>query len=195
VRSDAERLTLRRVGALDDRDDLGRNTAMEADVLLERIHHAPAQRFGLRDVRWTRPFEREGRSGRSQDVACGDVAGYASASDSFDEDARGPGGKSRHLDDASDDAGAVEISSRWLLLLAVTLCDEQDDLVLGQRCLDGSKRRGAPNEERNDYIGENDNIPQRQDRNPVRRRDALVVPLKSLRQGLGFLLSPYRGDL
>jgi hypothetical protein len=89
----------------------------------------------------------------------------------------------------------MQVSGRGLLLLAVPLSDEQDDLVLGEGCLDGSKRRGAPDEERNDYIGENDNIPQRQDRNPVRRRDALVVPLKSLRQGLGFLLSPYRGDL
>jgi hypothetical protein len=78
----------------------------------------------------------------------------------------------------------MQVSRRGLLLLAVPLSDEQDDLVLGERCLNGGKRCRTPNEQGNYYIGENDDIPQRQDRNPVRRGDALVIPLKDLRQGL-----------
>jgi hypothetical protein len=168
---------------------------METDVLLERVHHAPAERFSFCDVLRTRTLEREGCCGRSQDIAGGDVASDAGAGDSFDEDARRAGRKARYLNDAPDYPRPMQVSRRGLLLLAVALRDEQDDLVLGERCLDGGKGCRTPNEQGDDYIGENDNIPQRQDRNPVRRRDALVVPLKSLRQGLGFLLSPYRGDL
>ncbi len=155
---------------------------METDVLLERVHHAPAQRFRLRDVFETRPFERERGRGRPQDVTGGDVAGHAGARDSFDQDAGGARRKPRYLNDSTDDAGPVQVSRGGLLLFAVALGDQQDDLVLRQRGFDGGKRRRTANEEGNDYIGENDDIPQRQDRYPVRRRDALVVPLKSLWQ-------------
>jgi hypothetical protein len=76
----------------------------------------------------------------------------------------------------------MQIGSGRLLLLSVALGDEQDDLVFRERGLDRRKRRGAANQKRNDYIGENDNIPKRKDRNPVRRRDAFIVALKYLRQ-------------
>jgi hypothetical protein len=70
-----------------------------------------------------------------------------------------------------------------LLLLAVALRDEQQDFVLSQRCLDGRQGCRAPDEKRDHYIRENDNIPKRQNRNPVRRRDGLVIALKDW-QGL-----------
>jgi hypothetical protein len=76
----------------------------------------------------------------------------------------------------------MQIGRRRLLLFSVTLGDKQDDLVFRQSGFDRRKRRGAPHQERNDDIGENDNIPKWKDRNPVRRRDALVVALKGLRQ-------------
>jgi hypothetical protein len=85
----------------------------------------------------------------------------------------------------------VQIGGCRLLLFTVSLRNEQDDLVLGQRGFDRCERCGPPDEERDDYIGENDNIPKRKDRDPVRRRDALVVALESLRQALGFLLPPH----
>src|SRR4029078_11765593 len=62
VCSDSERLSLDGVGALDDRDDLPRDATVESDVLLERVHHAATQRFGLRGILGARPIEREGRS-------------------------------------------------------------------------------------------------------------------------------------
>jgi len=43
VRRDPERLPLGRVGALDDRDDLGRDAPVKADVLLERIPMTPVR--------------------------------------------------------------------------------------------------------------------------------------------------------
>jgi hypothetical protein len=76
----------------------------------------------------------------------------------------------------------VQVSGGRLLFLSVSLRDEQNDLVLGESSLDGGQRRGTSHQERDDYIGKNDNIPKRKDRNTVRRRDALVVALKSLRQ-------------
>ena len=183
VGRDAERLSLGRVGALDDRDDLGRDAPVKADVLLERVHHAPAQRFRLRNVLRTGPIERERGCGRPQDVSSWDVASDAGAGDPFNEDARGARRKARYLNNPSDDARPMQISRRGLLFLAVALGDEQDDLVLREGGLDRGERGRTSNEEGNDYVGENDNIPQRQDRNPVRRRDALVIPLKDLRQG------------
>jgi hypothetical protein len=78
----------------------------------------------------------------------------------------------------------MEVSGCRLLLFAVALRDQQNDFVFRQRGLDGRERRRAPNQKGDDYIGENDDIPQRQDRYPVRRRDGLVIPLKDLRQGL-----------
>jgi hypothetical protein len=77
----------------------------------------------------------------------------------------------------------MEVSRRGLLLFAVALRDQQNDLVFRERGLDCGKRSWSPNEKRNDYIGENDDIPQRQNRNPVRRGDALVIPLENLGQG------------
>jgi hypothetical protein len=76
----------------------------------------------------------------------------------------------------------MQIGSRGFLLLTVSLGNEQNDLVFGECGFDCRERGGPPNQERNDYIWENDNIPKRQDRNPVRRRDALVVSLKNLWQ-------------
>jgi hypothetical protein len=110
------------------------------------------------------------------------VARDAGAGDSFDEDARGAGREPGDLHDPPDDPGSVQVSGRWLLLLSIALGDEKDDLVLRHRRFDCGQRRRSPHEEGNYYIGENDDIPKRQDRDAVRRRDAFVVALKSLRQ-------------
>jgi hypothetical protein len=75
----------------------------------------------------------------------------------------------------------VEIRRRRFLLLAVALGNEQDDLVFSESCLDGGEGRRPPHEERNYHIGEYDDIPKREDRNAVRRRDRLIIPLKGLR--------------
>src|ERR1700737_1138986 len=177
----AECLPLRRFSALDDRNDLRRNAAVEADVLLERVEDPSTKRLGL-GIRCPRSFERKRRDRRAQDVAGRDVAGDPRAGDSFHEDARGTGRQPRDLDDAPDYARSVQIGSGRLLLLSVTLRHEQNDLVLGESSLDGRQRCWTSHQERDHYIGKNDNIPKRKDRDPVRRRDALVVALKSLRQ-------------
>ena len=54
--------------------------------------------------------------------------------------------------------------------------------LLRERGFDCGERCGPADEKRDYYIGENDNIPKRKDRNTVRRRDGLVVALKSLWQ-------------
>ena len=80
-------------------------------------------------------------------------------------------------------ACTMEISGCRLLLLAVPLRNEQKNLILCQRGFDCRQRRGPPDEERNDYVRKNDNIPKRQNRDPVRRRDGFIVALKSLSHG------------
>jgi hypothetical protein len=156
---------------------------VKADILFERIHHAPAERFRLGDILGARTFEREGRGGGPQDISGGDVAGHPGAGDSFDENTRRACRQARNLYHASDDARPVEVGGRRLLLFAVALRDQQNNLVFCQRRLDSRERSRASDEKGDDYIGENDDIPQRQDRNPVRRGDRLVIPLKNLRQG------------
>jgi hypothetical protein len=76
----------------------------------------------------------------------------------------------------------VQIGRRGFLLFSVALCDEQENLVLCQRRLDRGQRCRPADEQRNDYIGKDDDVTKRQDRNPVRRRNGLVVPLEGLGQ-------------
>ena len=78
----------------------------------------------------------------------------------------------------------MKVGGCWLLLFPIALSYEQNDLVFRERSLNRGERCGATNEQRNYDVWKNDNIPEWKDRNPVRRRDAFVVPLKSLRQGL-----------
>ena len=74
----------------------------------------------------------------------------------------------------------MEIGRGGFLFLTVALGDEQDDFVFRDRGFDGRERSRSSDEQRDYYIGENDNIPKRKDRNAVRRRDAFVVAFKSL---------------
>src|SRR5438105_11320253 len=153
---------------------------METYILLEGIENAPAERFRLRRVFGAGTRKRKRRCRRAQDVGLWDVAGHARASDSLYQNAGGARRQPRYLNDASNDAGAMEICGRGLLLLTVTLRDEQNDLVFRQGCIDGSEESGPSNEEGDDYIRKNDNIPKRQDRNPVRGRNTFIVALENL---------------
>jgi hypothetical protein len=189
VRGDSECLPLRGVGALDDRDDLCRDAPVKSDVFLERVHHPAAQCLRLRRIYGARAVEREGSSGGAEYVAGGDVACHPGAGDSFHQHSRRACRKPGHLHDAADDAGAVQVSRCGFLFLSVALGDQQNELVFRERGFDGRERSRPSNEQRDDYIGENDNIPKRKDRDPVRRRDALVVAYKSWGQVLSKLPS------
>src|SRR5687768_7929118 len=80
----------------------------------------------------------------------------------------------------------MQVGGGGLLLFTVPLGNEQDQLVFGKSRLDRRKGRGPPHEQRDDNVGENDDITKRKNRDPVRCRDALVVPLKGLRQGFAW---------
>jgi hypothetical protein len=179
----AECLPLGRVSALNYRDNFRRDAPVEADVLLEGVENATAECFGLRYILGSRTFEREGRSRGPQNIAGGDVTGDAGAGDSFNQNACRSGGKPRHLHHSSDNAGAMKVSGGGFLLFAVALRNQQNQLVFRQRCLDRSQGCRPSNEQRNYYIRENDDITERQDRDPVRSRDGLIVTLEDLGQG------------
>ena len=139
--------------------------------------------------RTLRPATSTGRGTPRRATRCADVAGDRGASDSLDQHSRRAGGKPGYLYDSTDDAGAVQVGRGRLLLLSVALRDQENDLVFRERGLDGGEGCRPTDQQRDYYIGENDNIPKRKDRNPVRRRDALVVPLKNWGQVLSKLPS------
>src|SRR5437868_12116693 len=76
----------------------------------------------------------------------------------------------------------MQIRGGGLPLFPVALRDEEDDLVFGEPGFDRRERCRTPDQKGDDYIGKNDDIPKRQDRNPVRRRDGFIVALESLGQ-------------
>ena len=77
----------------------------------------------------------------------------------------------------------MQVGSGGFLLFSVALGDEQNDLVFCESCFDRRQRRRTSHQKRDYDIGEYDNIPKGKDRNPVRRRDTLTIPLKNLWQG------------
>ena len=159
VGSDAECLALSGVRALDDRDDFRRNPPVEAHVFFERVHHPPAERLGLSGIFGGRSLERERRRHSAQHGSRGYVARHSGAGDAFNQYACRAGWKSRDLHDTPDHAGAMEVGGGGFLLLAVALCYQQDDLVFRESRLDCGQGTRAPDQQRDDYRAENDNIP------------------------------------
>ena len=69
---------------------------------------------------------------------------------------------------------AVKVRARRLFFLEVTLGNEHDHSVLGERLFDGSDRTLALNEQRHDHVREDDDVSQRQDRQRVGQLHLLV---------------------
>src|SRR6266545_4345018 len=74
----------------------------------------------------------------------------------------------------------MKIRRGGLLLFAVALRDEQEELVLRHCGFYGGEGGSPADEERDDDIRENDNIPERQHRDAIGCRNAFVVPLEYL---------------
>jgi hypothetical protein len=95
-----------------------------------------------------------------------DVTGYASAGETFDENASASIWKARDLEHASEHSGAMQIRSAGLLRLAFFLGDEQDQFVSFDSGVDGRERRLSSYEKRNDDVWKDYNIAKRQNGKP-----------------------------
>ena len=100
---------------------------MKRDVCLDQRYDGICKGAGLGIRRSLDPLE---WLGHSADVcAARDVARDARPGESLDENARATVRESRYLKNASENAGAMEVSSSGLLRLAFLLRDEENELV------------------------------------------------------------------
>jgi hypothetical protein len=163
MRRDPERLSGRRIGALDDRHQFGGQTPVQRDVLLEQ-----GERPAEQDLILFGEHRRGHRlDDRAQAVVARHVPGDAGARDPLDEHAHRASAEPRQLPDARDDSDPVEIGRRGLLGLRVALRDEQHEPILLVRGLERRQRRRPPDEERHDDVRKHHDVPQRQDREAV----------------------------
>jgi hypothetical protein len=102
---------------------------------------------------------------RQHEGTARDVSGDLGASEAFDEHARAAVWKSRNLKDSPDYTDAMKICGARFLRFAFFLGDEQNELVSFCRRLDCCERWLSADEQRNDYIGKNDDFAKGQHRN------------------------------
>ncbi len=160
VRRDAVGLAPDRIRALYERDDFVGNAPMERDVLLEEREYAARQyleRLGVRVLVSGVVVERRAK------VAGGrDVSRHARAAHAFDEDARRAVRLPRRLNDARDDADAMQVAGRGLLGVRALLRDEEERAAVGSRRLDRVERRLPSDEQRHGDVRKDDDVAQRQ---------------------------------
>jgi hypothetical protein len=153
---DAIGLPRQRIRALNERDHLVRDAPVQRDVLLEQREHAPREdvdRVGVGDFRLGFLGEcRAHETGRRH------VARDASARHTLDENSRRSIGLSRRLDNARDNADAVEITRCRLFGVGAALRDEEQRPTLRRGGLDGRQGRLPAHEERHGDVGEDDDV-------------------------------------
>ncbi len=161
------------VDIYDDRHHLGRHGLSKRDRLLEIVSDVSRKRFD---------FERLG-NGRVRDRFDGSlkvdvtrvVPRHANAADALDEDADPVVRQFQHPHDHRRGADRVEVAVLGLFDRGVALRREQDHPVVGQRLLDGGDRPVAAHKERHDHVREDDDVPERQNREVVRDLDRALA--------------------
>ena len=142
-------------------EDFGRDLLVELDVLLELRDHRPGQRFEvLLAARLV--LDRLG-------VGLEERLGPGEAPDprppgAFDQDLDRAVGQLQKLQHGADGADRVDVVRAGVVLAGVALRDQQYLLVVVHDVFEGADRFLAPDEERDDHVREDDDVPQRQDR-------------------------------
>ena len=173
VSGHGERLLLARVGALHERNDLGRQPSMERDVFLEQRDDAPGHRtlvgaaYGL--------VEREGCDHGAKNLLGWRVTRHLCPRDALDEHLRGAVRKPGNLQHAPGYAHSEEIGGGRILRVSRSLCDEEDPPVPGKRSFDRGERRRPPDEQRHHHVRENDDVPKRQHGKSFLQLEAFLV--------------------
>ena len=92
------------------------------------------------------------------------VALHLGAGGAFDQHLDRAVGQLEQLQDAGERAHLVDGAGRRIIVRGILLGGEQDEGVRAHHFFQRLDRLLAPDEERNDHVGEDDDIPQRQDR-------------------------------
>ena len=176
-----------------DHHHLGRDALAERHGLLQVLLHAPHERLVLgrelfRGLRFleARDFHFQVRLFREDRVD-------PRARDALHEQARAAVRQLQHPHDRRDGSDRVQVGQPRQLGLGVSLGDQHDDPLLGERRVDGVDRPLPRDGERQDDVRKDDDVLQRQDRKNVGDRKvgvALGDPrfFFELDHGLAFLL-------
>ena len=161
----AATVSARRPGVLDAGErgqHLRRHLLVELHVLLElRDHRA-------RRARPSRARRRLPTSGSSDDIGGVVLAGVqlldARAIDALDQHLDGAVGQLQQLQDRRDGADAVQVLGLRVVDVGLLLRDQQDALVGLHRRFERLNRFLAADEQRDDHVRVNNDVPQRQHR-------------------------------
>ena len=162
--------------------DLGRDLLVELDVLVELREQRAAHRLDL--VRCAGIGDERRRLGREV-LAFVDDAHDARALRALDQHLDRAVGELQHLQHRGHAADRVEVVGARVVLGGRLLRDEQDLLARVHRDVERLDRLRTPDEQRDDHVGEDDDVPQRQQgqRRHVNGR-AVVRGHWSLRRGV-----------
>jgi hypothetical protein len=151
---------------------------MQRDVFLEQRHHAVCESASL--SRSFRPLE--WRSTRAQVRTGGGVPRDSRSREAFDEYTGAAVRKSGYLKDAAQHADPMQVRRYRLLCLSLLLRDEENHLVAFDGRIDRCQGRGPADQQRNYYIGKDDDVTKGQYWNAVGRFERLAFTLVSLSQ-------------
>ncbi len=153
---------LRRLVDLRQRDqNLGRHLLVELHILLELGHHRAHQRLGLAHLALGlgQDLGLDLEEARVVDEALDPGAGIA-----LDQHLDRAVGQLEQLQDAGNRPDAIDVLAAGIVLARILLRHQQDLLVVLHHLLERVDRLLAPDEQRDDHVGEDDDVAQRQHR-------------------------------
>ena len=145
-----------------DRDQhLRRDLLVELDVLLELADDGARQRFDLALVHRLF-FKRRGVG--LEELRIVGVARNPRARAAFDENLHGAVGQLQQLQNGADRADLVDVGGFRVVVARILLRGEQDLFIVLHDVFERAHGFIAADEERNDHMGKNDDVPQREHR-------------------------------
>ncbi len=153
---------LGRIVDLVDRDQhLGRDLLVELDVLLELGDHRARQGFQLARLA---VFLAQHVGRRLEEGRVLGEAGDLGAGAAFDQHLDRAVGQLQQLENGGQGADAIDVVGGGIVLGRVLLRHQQDLLVVLHHIFEGANGFFATDEKRDDHVGENDDVAERQNR-------------------------------
>ena len=140
--------------------DLRRHLLVELHILLELLHDGAGQRLDLARI-GDGLGEHLGLN--LEEARIVDEGLDAGAGGALDQHLDGAVGQLQELQHARHGADAVDVVAAGIVLARALLGDEQDLLVVLHHLLEGLNRLLATDEQRNDHVREDDDVPEWQD--------------------------------
>ncbi len=180
MRRDAPCLTLFRLCALNESDDLRRNAPVKRDIFLEQREHAISERtgfdfrYGIDPLKWL--------CHGAHEWSARHVAGNSRARKTFDEHSGAPVGKSCDLQHSAKYANAMKVGCSGFLSLTFFLRDKQNQLVRLGSGFNRRERWLSADEQGNDDVRKNDDFAKRQNRNAGKSLHGFTVACEFVSQ-------------